>query len=347
VTYYVISFLVWLTFCVWKTFSTDTGLRFPHYAFALPLVFLATFRGEVGTDTVAYLQNAQAIVWWGDQAFVDVEVGYVLLVRGLALLTGDPRVIVALISLLAAVLFFLMLHQWEAKRYILLLPLIPACYFDFTMNGLRMGIAFPLAVLSILQLEKKRRVLFYVLAIAAISIQMTAALLLLMLLVARWGVTLSRRAAAYGLLLGACVLYPAFYFFGDRIALKLLSYSVMYSPTSLSGTGPLLISLCASCLGWWISGKRHRYLGITFLLVQLACFELSSFSYAGLRFQEMALFAQLLALAYWAFGPIRKRHIAAIVLLSCLTFGWKARNFVTTSGELSAFLPYHFVWERE
>lgn len=344
--YYILPFLVWLTFCTWKTLYTTKSLRFPHYVFALPLILLALLRGEVGPDTTSYIQNAQDILWWGGQAPSN-EVGYELLVRVLELFTSDPRVVVGLISLFAAVLFFMMLHMWDEGRCILSLILIPVSYFDFTMNGLRMGIAFPLAVISILQFDKKRLVLFYVLAIASISIQMTAALLLLMLFLARWGVKLSLRGAVYGLLIGASVLYPAYYLFGDRIAYKVLTYSVMSSPTSLSGVGPLLISLCACLLAVWISKKSRRYLGVTFLLVQLACFRISSFSYAGLRFQEMALFAQLLALSSWTIWPIKRRHFAAIVLLCCLACSWSARNFIITSGEPSAFIPYHFVWESQ
>lgn len=344
--YYILPFLVWLSFCAWKTLSATTRLRLPHYVFALPLILLATLRGEVGPDTAGYIQNAQDILWWGGRASAN-EVGYEILVRALALFTSDPRVVVGFISLLAAALFFMMLHMWDERRCILSLVLIPVCYFDFTMNGLRMGIAFPLAVISILQLEKRRLVLFYVLAIASISVQMTAALLLLMLFLARWGVKLALRGAVYGLLIGASVLYPAYCFFGDRIAYKVLSYSLMSSPTSLSGTGPLLISFCASLLAVWISKESHRYLGFAFLLVQLAFFRLSSFTYAGLRFQEMALFAQLLALSYWTIWPIKKRHLAAIVLLCCLGFTWTARNFTMSSGDPSAFIPYHFVWESQ
>jgi hypothetical protein len=347
VIYYIVPFLVWTSFCAWKTFSPTTRLRLPHYVFALPLILLATLRGEVGSDTAGYLQNAQNIIWWGGQAFSGFEFGYALLVRLLALFTGDPRVVIALVSLAAALLFFRMLHLWEQGRCLLSLVLIPISYFDFTMNGLRIDIAFPLAAISIQQLEKKRLVVFYVLAVAAISIQMTAALLLLMLLVARWGVRLSWRGVVYGILMVATVFYPAYYFFGDKIGYKMLSYSVMSSPTSLSGAGPLLISLSAALLAVWISQKHHRYLGFTFLVVQLACFRLSSFSYAGLRFQDMALFAQLLALSRWILWPLKRNQLAAIALLCCLACAWTARNFIMTSGELSSFIPYHFVWEAQ
>jgi hypothetical protein len=343
--YYVLPFLVWLGFCAWKTLYTTTRLRLPHYVFAVPLILLATLRGEVGTDTAGYVQNTQNVIWWGGQASSGFEDGYVLLVRLFALVTSDPRVVVALISLLGAVLFFVMLHMWEQGGCILSLVFIPLSYFDFTMNALRMGIAFPLAAISIQQLGKRRLVLFYVLAIAAISIQMTAAVLLLMLFLARWGARLSWKGVACAILIGATVLYPAYYFFGDKIVFKMLSYSVISSPSSMSGSGPLLLSFCAALVAAWISKKGHRYLGFAFLLIQLACFRISSFSYAGLRFQEMALFAQMLALAYWIEWPTKKRYLAALLLLGCLTWGWTARNFIVTSGEASAFTPYHFIWE--
>lgn len=341
--YYIPASLVWFGLCAWKTANTTGKLRLRHYVFALPLILLVTLRGEVGTDTATYVQNAQDILWWGDRASSN-EAGYELLVRGLSFFTSDPRVLVGLISLLAAVLFFAMLHLWEREQCILSLVLVPFCYFDFTMNGLRMGIAFPLAVIAILQFEKKRIGMFYLLAILSISVQMTAALLLLMLFLARFGIRLSSRGAAYVLVFGAFVLYPAYYFFGDRIAYKLLSYSVMSSPTSFSGTGPLILSLCACVLAVWMS-QSQRYVGVIFLLIQLAFFRLSSFTYAGLRFQEMALFAQLLALSCRMLWPLQKRQLAAVALLGCLAFSWTARNFMATSGEPSAFLPYTFAWE--
>jgi hypothetical protein len=341
--YYTLPFLLWFMFCTLRALQTDSGLRFPHYVWALPLIFLAVFRGEIGPDTATYLWNAQKVIWWGGRDPSN-EIGFELLLRGLAFLTSDPRVVVALISLIAAVLFFTMLQTWNDGRAILSLVLIPIAYFDFTMNGLRMGIAFPLAVLAVLQLEKERPVRFCLLALLSISMQMTAALLLPMLFLARWEGKLTWKRIGYGLLLGVAVLYPAYSLFADRLALKLLAYSIVYSPTNLSGTGPLLISFCASLLALWTC-PRHRHLGIAFFLLQVACFGISSLSYAGLRLQEMALFAQLLALSYWTTWPIRKTHLAAMALLCCLAFSWTARNFMTTSGEPSAFLPYRFVWE--
>lgn len=324
---------------------TTKRLRIIHYIFALPLIALSVLRGDVGTDTATYINGAQYIIWWGLQRPINQEPGYLFLVWLLSCLINDPRIVVNVISLLAAMLFFAILYLWEDGHSILSLVFIPVCYFDFTMNGLRMGIAFPLAVFAILLLEKKRFTLFYLLAIAAISIQMTAAMLIPMLILARRGVNISIRGALYGTLAGSVLLYPAYYFFRDRILVKLAVYAVAPPPTSLSGLGPLILSCFAALFAVWISEKSHRYLGFTFFLLQVFFYKITTYSYAGIRFQEMALFAQLLSLSYWAIRPIRKVQIAVIILFCCLAFSWKARDFIMTNGEPSAFLPYHFIWE--
>jgi hypothetical protein len=323
----------------------DKEIRFLDYVFALPLIFLAVLRGDVGTDTTSYIANAQDIIWWNGQRTFDVEVGYVLLVRLIAMFTSNPRVVVAVISLLAAILFFTMLHMWEHGQCIVSLVLIPFCYFSFTMNVLRIGIAFPLAVISVLQLEKRRFVQFYILALLSISIQMTAVVLLPMLLLARPGVKVSLKGKVCGMLVGAFILYLGYYIFGEMIVYKALSYSIPPSLESNSGMGPLLSSFACSLVAIWFTEKRHRYLGLIFFLIQVGFYRITAFSYAGLRLQTMALFAQLLALSYYATRPIKRGQLAIIFMLCCLALFAIARNLVATAGEPSAFIPYHFAWE--
>jgi hypothetical protein len=153
--FYIIPFLIWATLCIWKALHAHKELKLLDYVFALPLILLAVLRGEVGTDTVNYIANAQYIIWWKEQGQTTFEFGYIFLVRLLAILTSDPRVVVALISLLAAIAFFAMLYMWENGQCIVSLVFIPVCFYTFTMNGLRIGIAFPLAAIAVLQLKNK------------------------------------------------------------------------------------------------------------------------------------------------------------------------------------------------
>lgn len=343
--FYVIPVLIWSSFCIWKALYSSRNFHFADYGFALPLIALSALRGEVGNDTPYYIANAQATIWWNGQRSNDVEIGYELIVRAVAICTNNPRLVVAVISLLAAILFFLMLYMWENGQHIVTLILVPFCYFFFTMNTLRVGIAFPLAAIAILQLEKKRYPQFYVLAFAAICVQMTAALLLPMLWMARGGARASLKGALWGMTGGAAILYLAYYLFADRIAFKVFSYSLEASPDSVAGIGHLLMAFVCSIVAIWFCEGRLRYLGLIFLVIQVALFEIAqSFPIAG-RAIEMGLFAQFLALSYSAKRPISRRQIAVVCLLCGLTFTTMVRNIAITAGEESSFIPYHFIWE--
>ena len=343
--YYIIPYLIWLIFCTWKALHAHKELKLLDYVFALPLILLVVLRGDVGVDTPGYIANAQGIIWWNGQRTIDVEFGYVLLVRLVAMFTSDPRLVVVVISLLAAILFFLMLYMWENGQCIVSLILIPFCFFYYTMNALRVGVAFPLAAIAILQLEKKRFTQFYILALSSICIQMTAAILLPMLLLARLGAKVSRKGVLYGLITGTPILFLGYYIFGDRIGYKFLMYSTDLSLESNRSTGPLIISFVCSIIAIWFCEKRHRYLGLIFLFIQIVFFGIAQLSIGGNRLQSMELFAQLLALSYYAKRPLNRGRLAVVILLCCLAFSYMARNFLQIAGDPSSFIPYHFVWE--
>jgi hypothetical protein len=332
---------------VWKALNDPQKLRLFDYVFALPLIVLSVLRGEVGPDTPNYIETAQGVIWWKGQRTIDVEFGYVLLMRLTAIFTSSPALVVAVISLLTAILFFTMLHMWENGRCTISLVFIPLCYFPFTMNTLRVGIAFPLAVIAILQLEKRRFFLFGILALASISMQMTVAILLPMVYLARPGAKISRKGKLYGMLIVTIAVYLGYRVFGDIILYKLLAYSLPPSLESNSGFGPLLLSVICSIISIWFCEKPHRYLGFIFLAIQVAFYTLTAFSYAGLRLQSMALFAQVLALFCCAKRPISGRQLAIVLLLCCLASFTTARNFIVSAGEPSAFIPYHFAWEHQ
>lgn len=348
--YYVATYLIWLIFCIWKASHSRQEIRPLEYLFALPLILLPVLRrGDVGLDTGNYIDIAQSVIWWNGQRTIDMEVGYVLLMRFVAIFTSDPRLAVALISLLSAILFFFMLYMWENGQCIISLIIIPLSFFAFTMNIMRVGIAFPLAAIAILQLEKKRYAQFYILAVASISIQMTAAILLPMLWLARGGAKMSLKSALYGLITGVMVLCLGYYILRDLIAYKLLEFLVNSGsrPENVTGIGYLLFSFICSIIAIWISEERLRYLGLIFLVIQVAFVGFAQLTLLGHRLQDMAIFAQLLALSYCAKRPINRDRLATVLLLCCLAFLLVARNLSGVGGESSGFIPYHFAWESQ
>ena len=151
----------------------------------------------------------------------------------------------------------------------------------------------------------------------------------------------------YSVFIGASIMYLWYYIYGERIAYKLVEYSLPTSLESNSGLGPLVLSFVCSIIAIWFSEKRHRYLGFMFLLIQVSFYALTAFTYAGLRLQAMALFAQVLALFYCAKRPIKGGQLAIVILLCCLALSATARNFFVSAGEPSAFIPYHFAWESQ
>ena len=58
----------------------------------------------------------------------------------------------------------------------------------------------------------------------------------------------------------------------------------------------------------------------------------------------MALFAQILALSFWAKRPIRGMQLVVVLLLCGLALSGTIRNFAESDSEPYAFTPYQFLW---
>ncbi|MGC9193716.1 MAG: EpsG family protein [Thermoplasmata archaeon] len=345
--YYIFPYLTWVIFCIWRILRTNRKLRLVHYAFALPLIMLVVLRGDVGTDTTTYVGYAQTVIWWGNQRPVYFEPGYAFLMRVLSILTSDPHVIINIISLLAAILFFKMLHLWEDGHCALSMILVPIYFYNFTMNGLRMGIAFPLAAIAVLLLEKMRFAAFIFFAIIAVSIHFSSVLLIPLLYFSVHDIKISYKGFIYGIFISVSVVYMFLYFYKDKIIIGAIRYASTPSPSGLSGGATLINSIIVLLLFLWVSDKDHHYLGYIFLLIQITFYGITQFTYAGIRFQQLVLFAQLLSLSYWMLQPIRKKQLFAIVLISTMAFVFTLRGFITEAGNQSAFIPYKFIWENQ
>ncbi|MDB6047659.1 MAG: hypothetical protein JWR17_405, partial [Pseudomonas sp.] len=125
-------------------------------------------------------------------------------------------------------------------------------------------------------------------------------------------------------------------------------YGELKAPNGLSGLAPMLLVIRLYISTILTSLKDVKYL--TFLLIlETAFFLMAKFSYAGLRFQYLTLFAFLCILPRCAVmrSPDRAIFLALIFTVGILGFASKARNIVDGAnvGD-SPFIPYQLFWEK-
>ena len=301
---------------------------------------LSVLRGSVGTDTASYLTMVRAIVL-SDARDIPrtLEPGFELLARGLTFFIADPRFSVAAMSLLVVVACLLAFSRKRTDAIVFVALIFPCFFYDMSMNGLRYGIAFCLGKMAADAWDEKRGVSAGVLALIATSIHVSSIVLIALLQVRR----LKPGQHFMPLILAGCALVVVFY---EKLLLKLSYYSGAVAPDSVSGLAPLaLCTLLAVGIGI-AAGRVPRSIWLL-LCCEVLSFVLARFSYAGLRFQWLVLFALCCDLAFIsAHVNERRRALQCVfVCVGMVGFLLRARNMLQEYGQgPSPFLPYHFAW---
>src|SRR3546814_17584179 len=102
---------------------------------------IAVFRGAVGTDTVAYELISAAVRDGGIEAS-SIERAFSALLAGLQFFSANDAVVIRLIAVLdVALLMLYIARSTENERYFLLAVFLPAFFYSYTMNALRIGLA--------------------------------------------------------------------------------------------------------------------------------------------------------------------------------------------------------------
>jgi hypothetical protein len=315
-----------------------------------PLVAVACLRGNVGTDTYAYLSEVSWKLQDLERPFGEFEPGFELVLGSIGAAVHNARAVVLTIAAINAALFYVCLRRWGGYWLVGAAVVVPAFYFDFTMNGLRIGMAIPLCVLAYIAWEERRPVVGLVLIALATSIQMTSFLLLVFLAAYRLPIRLSLRQGLAALI-GLIVLTTAFVAtLSERVLVKVALYEGTESPSSLSGLGPLAIS-AALALPFLVSGSRRlRASSLIFLALQIGLFQLTALTYAGTRLQLICLLAQGLMVQRELTPRLYTRRVIAAWCVSffVLCAGWRMRNFGDEQGRgNSPYLPYEFFWQAQ
>lgn len=339
--YYVIPLTIWYFYVAANFLKKRVKERIAG-VFFLPLVFIVGFRGDVGTDTANYIQEFGWKVVGANRPFGEFEPGFEFIAFLLGSIIANERFVVNSISVINAGLFFLVIKRWGGSQLVAAACLVPCFFFDFTMNGLRIGSAFPLCVISAIFFKKENYLASFFLLIAAVSCQMTAIFLFPLLIIDEIAKNISIKNFAVGLLSGLFMGFIFYEIFSERVLVKFALYEVAESPGGLSGGVPILISLFLAAPFVMQINLIKRPL--QFFALQIILFQVTSISYAGIRLQLLSLFAQILftqkeivKLHFW-----NKMAQLYCLLIFIFCVAWKIRAYITEGDDgQSPFLPYH------
>ena len=180
--FYIFSFLYTFFFAInysIKNISKHTFMLLLLLIF--PAFLIAILRGNVGTDTHNYLFYFESI-YSNDADYIKYEPGFQLISSLIMKLGFSPRFGMSLLSVLTTAFLCWSFSKSKQRIVFFCFVVFPLFYFDMTMNGLRYGLSFAIALNAIDALYEKRKKTFIVLALLAISVQYSAILLILVFL---------------------------------------------------------------------------------------------------------------------------------------------------------------------
>jgi len=309
---------------------------------------IAVFRGDVGTDTFSYEKIASDIR--ADEGLEGLEVGFASLIRIFQVFLIDDRFVIRAISVVYCLLLLIYILEGNKEEIFYLFAFyFPAFFYTSSMNVLRVGFSSAFILLAIQFLRKKSflKTGFYFLI--AISFHYSAFFLgaYLWVLFGMKSVKLIIRFLIIFLPIGFLLIYLNIDYFLDKIIL----YSEVESPSSLSGLGLIFPSLIL-LFGVWGSNLSLsvKIKLVCWALINLGFFYLLAFFYyAGLRFLGLTFFALSLSIIMAHEKSESKLNFvicAAFVLSGLLSFfaaynGW----LLTTDTDGAPFLPYKYFWQ--
>lgn len=349
--YYIFPYLYTLVFSLLLYFSNLKSIKVWHiFMLLMPAVLVFFLRGNVGTDTYYYLALLDDYMRYGESE-ARYEPGFEFLGKTLIYLDLSPRIALATIGLITTLLLCKSFAASKRQMLVMTLLVFPLYFFDFTMNGIRYGLSFSLAAISIDKLYLKKYRSATIWAVIAISMQYSAALVILPFI----GALVKKRYIFIfiSLIILSYSASPAlFSLFTDRISGKVDAYSEIFSPSLFSGLAPLLTTLIIYIVFLYFKkGNLSSKLIHVILVFEIFSFIMAKFTYAGLRFQGVFMFSMILYLKHnidvISVSYIRKL-IYILILLSIASLIIFLKNiYVIVDGDMSPYLPYKFFWEEQ
>ena len=344
--FYVFPYIIVFVFSIYiyKLKKQKIG-AFNLFVILLPALLVAIFRGNIGVDTATYSRYFLDKINQTTESD-KFEYGFEKIIDLFVFLNLNITGIFAVIAILTTITLSMTFSGSKNSAILLFLVFFPLFYVDSTMNALRYGLSFSIASLAVDFLIKKKLHFFVLASSIAISIQITSVVILASFLIARFN---------WKLILVLSVIIS---FFLSDISQSILpylidkkeAYSLSYSPSKLSGIFPLIFFIILYGL-FVINVKSTKVFPEIhlFLILEVFSFILAKYSYSGLRFQLLFLYALIISIKNgFDFMKSNQTFFKSLFILSILFFAVFIKNIVTVESDLdSKYLPYEFFWERK
>lgn len=347
--YYILPYFYITFFSLILYFSNIKSIRgWQIFILLIPAILVFSLRGNVGTDTYYYLGLLDDYMHYGE-SLARYEPGFEILGKTLIYFGLTPRFALATIAIITTIVLCKSFAASKLQMLILTLLLFPLYFYDFTMNGIRYGLSFSLATLSIDSLYRRKYRSAVIWGLIAFSMQYSAALVILpfvSVLVRKRYIFLSISS-----LIGMFLIAPGmFSLVTDRISGKTDAYSEILAPSLFSGLAPLFIVLMMySSFLYFQRNKPSSKLIHIILILEILSFIMAKFTYAGLRFQGVFMYCMILYLKYNldTLSPhYIKKYIYIMLFISIIGMLLFIKNILgVVEGDMSPFLPYKFFWE--
>jgi hypothetical protein len=338
--YYIVP-LVFLYFGVALCVSYGGTSKAVLIICAVPMVCLACLRGDAGTDTATYYGAfaglGSAPVEYGGEPLFSLYSEFLWAV------IPSPRFVVNAISLTTASLMLWGISRARYGAWFGGLLMVPAMFYELTMNVLRFGLASSIFLIASQVPLKDRPIRYVALAVLATGMHFSSALLFILFIgITQRGQTLWV-AVCTMLVAGGALLMPGY------MEAKTDLYSEMSAPNATSGLLFLLLqlSLLALIVRWRRDFDIPRS-GLWLCLVTAgATYAMTQFTYAGIRFQ-LILFYLMVVVLLRQYAPANRRVptqlVTWLLLIGLLGFAGRLHNMSDEQGQgPSPFLPYRLL----
>lgn len=312
-------------------------LRYKGELFSIVILFLFStiiiFRGDVGTDTFTYQNMAKDLTG----LFEQVEIGYsafVLLVKNIS---SDEVFVIRMVAVLFSFVFiFTYITGLKDERFVIYFYILPAFFFSYGMNVIRIGVASILFVLAVRMYFNGGFKRFLFIALVSLSFHYSIVFCYFFLF------CFFNRLVSFKTFFGLFLILILILLVYEYLLLKLDLYSGFYSPSIFSGFSTLIV-ISVIVVSVIVSNlPKYLILKIIYIVFAFSFFSyfLSMASYLGLRLLDLIKFSLPLVVFYSHFSVGRTMSFKTKFLILfaglCSVF-FTFRNFLDPA---SGFLPY-------